>query len=117
MPSSISLPSELWFDIVQDLKLRDLLTLCESFRGTAHAHVEVVSRQRAEEPLYSIFTTSQVKAQFYIGSNGIRLIPYSKYSKRGYTRIVTLRQRRIDRLSRFPTLKSKWVSLCGISIT
>jgi len=82
MPSSISLPSELWFDIVQDLKLRDLLTLCESFRGTAHAHVEVVSRQRAEEPLYSIFTTSQVKAQFYIGSNGIRLIPYSKYSKR-----------------------------------
>jgi hypothetical protein len=56
------------YDIVQDLKLRDLLTLCESFRGTAHAHVEVVSRQRAEELLYSIFTTSQVKAQFYIWS-------------------------------------------------
>jgi len=82
MPSSISLPSEVWFDIVQDLKLRDLLALCESFRGTAHAHVEVVSRQRAEELLYSIFTTSQVKAQFYIGGNRKHLTPYSNHSKR-----------------------------------
>src|SRR5277367_2664461 len=79
MHSSITLPYELWVDIVQYLKLRDLLTLCEAYHGTADAHVVTPSGERAEKLLYSIFTTSKIKTQFYVRSNGKRIIPYSKH--------------------------------------